>query len=100
MEQILTLVCKLQPTPEQVAKIEVTLKAFAGACNYANQTVKPAITNKRTRHGTIELRQTDGNYPEVILAIAPLVYSAADRVRQDGLTVRPAAGLNFQGTKV
>ena len=46
------------------------------------------------RHGTIELRQTDGNYPEVILAIAALVYSAADRVRQDGLTVRPAAGLH------
>lgn len=48
MEQTLTLVCKLQPTPEQIAKIEATLKAFAAACNYANQTVKPAITSKRT----------------------------------------------------
>ncbi|HTL90081.1 MAG TPA: glutamate-cysteine ligase family protein [Leptolyngbya sp.] len=43
-------------------------------------------------HGTIELRQTDGNYPAVILAIAALVYSAADRVRRENLTVRPAAG--------
>jgi gamma-glutamyl:cysteine ligase YbdK (ATP-grasp superfamily) len=43
-------------------------------------------------HGTIELRQTDGNYPQVILAIAALVYHAADRVRRENLTVRPAAG--------
>jgi IS605 OrfB family transposase len=47
MEQTLTLACKLQPTPEQVAKIEATLKAFADACNYANQIVKQTILNKR-----------------------------------------------------
>ncbi len=46
MKQTLTLVCKLHPTPEQVAKIEVTFKAFADACNYANQVVKPNVTNK------------------------------------------------------
>lgn len=40
-------------------------------------------------HGTIELRQTDGNYPQVILAIAALVYSAAERVRREELTVCP-----------
>ncbi|MBW4542424.1 MAG: hypothetical protein KME43_25310 [Myxacorys chilensis ATA2-1-KO14] len=45
-------------------------------------------------HGTIELRQTDGNYPDVILSIAALVYSAADRVRREKLTVRPAAGVH------
>jgi IS605 OrfB family transposase len=48
MEQTLTLVCKLQPTSEQVAKIEATLKAFADACNYANEQVKPQITSKTT----------------------------------------------------
>jgi carboxylate-amine ligase len=42
--------------------------------------------------GTVELRGTDSNYPEVILAIATLVYNAADRVRHEGLTVRPAEG--------
>ena len=46
MKQTLTLVCKLHPTPEQVAKIEATLKAFADGCNYANQVVKPNVTNK------------------------------------------------------
>lgn len=48
MEQTLTLACKLQPTPEQIAKVEATLKAFADACNYANQIVKLTILNKRT----------------------------------------------------
>ena len=48
MKQTLTLVCKLQPTPEQIAKIEATLKAFADACNYANSVVKPSILSKRT----------------------------------------------------
>lgn len=47
MEQTLTLACKLQPTQPQIAKIEATLKAFADACNYANQIVKPTILNKR-----------------------------------------------------
>ena len=40
--------CKLQPIPEQVAKIEATLKAFADACNYANQVVKPSVLNGRS----------------------------------------------------
>jgi carboxylate-amine ligase len=40
--------------------------------------------------GTVEMRGTDSNYPEVILAIAALVYSAADRVRRENLTVLPA----------
>lgn len=48
MEQVLTLVCKLNPSPEQVAQIETTLKAFADACNYANEQVKPQITSKTT----------------------------------------------------
>lgn len=46
MEQVLTLVCKLNPTPKQVAQIEAILKAFADACNYANVNVKPQITSK------------------------------------------------------
>jgi carboxylate-amine ligase len=44
--------------------------------------------------GTIEMRGTDSNYPEVILAIASLVYNAADRVRRENLTVRPAKGVH------
>ncbi len=42
--------------------------------------------------GTVEMRGTDSNYPEVTLAIAALVYNAADRVRRENLTVRPTEG--------
>jgi putative transposase len=48
MEQILTIVCKLQPTPDQAIKADDLLKAFADACNYVNEQVKPGITSKTT----------------------------------------------------
>ena len=53
MKQVLTIVCKLQPTPEQVLKIEELLKAFADGCNYANQNVKASITSKTTIQGLV-----------------------------------------------
>ncbi len=46
MKQVLTVVVKFQPTPEQVAKIEDTLQAFADACNYVNEHTDPKLTNK------------------------------------------------------
>jgi IS605 OrfB family transposase len=46
MEQVLTIVCKIQPTPEQLQKLESTLGAFADACHYINTTVHPQIKNK------------------------------------------------------
>ncbi|MEQ8755455.1 MAG: hypothetical protein RID09_18330 [Coleofasciculus sp. G1-WW12-02] len=46
MKQVLTIVVKLQPTPEQVAFLEVTLQAFADACNYVNEHTDPKLTNK------------------------------------------------------
>lgn len=48
MKQVLTIVCKLNPPKEVVKKIDTTLEMFAAACNYANQTVKSAITSKTT----------------------------------------------------
>ncbi|MEH2143401.1 RNA-guided endonuclease InsQ/TnpB family protein [Nostoc sp.] len=48
MQQVLTIVCKLNPTKKQVQEIDLVLKAFADACNYANQKVKPQITSKTT----------------------------------------------------
>jgi putative transposase len=62
MEQILTLVCKLKPTPEQAAQIEATLQAFAAACNYANSVVKSPTTSKTTIQNMVyqELRSNFG----------------------------------------
>jgi len=48
MEQTLTITCKLRPTSEQALKIEALLKAFADACNFVNQSVKPSVTSKTT----------------------------------------------------
>jgi putative transposase len=48
MKQVLTIVCKLNPSQEVVKKIDTTLEMFAAACNYANQEVKPSITSKTT----------------------------------------------------
>ena len=45
------------------------------------------------RQGTVELRGMDSNYPEVTLTAGALVLAAADRVRREGLTVTPDAGV-------
>lgn len=42
---ILTIVCKLNPNSRQVSKINATLKAFAGACNYINEVIDTRIVN-------------------------------------------------------
>ena len=46
MKQVLTVSCKLQVTPEQSAKIDGTLQAFADACGYVNETVQPNLMNE------------------------------------------------------
>jgi IS605 OrfB family transposase len=48
MDQVLTLVCKLQPTPEQAQKLSQTVVAFADACNWVNKTTDPKLTNRIT----------------------------------------------------
>jgi IS605 OrfB family transposase len=48
MEQVLTVVCKIQPTPGQRIKLDATLQAFSDACNYANEQVPVKITGKAT----------------------------------------------------
>lgn len=61
-EQVLTIVCKLSPTPEQVDQIEATLKAFANGCNYANEAVVAKTTSKTTIQNLVyqELRSRFG----------------------------------------
>lgn len=46
MKQVLTVSCKLQVTPEQAAKIDGTVQAFAAACGYVNETVQPNLMNE------------------------------------------------------
>ena len=42
--------------------------------------------------GTVELRNSDSNYPRVTLALAALISEAANRVRRENITVRPQTG--------
>ncbi len=37
---------RLNPSPEQIVKLDKVLRAFADACQYINTTVSPKITNK------------------------------------------------------
>lgn len=62
MEQTLKLDCSIQPTPEQQIKIDQLLKAFADACTYANEFVKPSITGKNTIQALVyaQLREQFG----------------------------------------
>lgn len=46
MKQVLTLVIRLQPTPDQYQRLTDTTQAFASACDYINKTVNPKLTNR------------------------------------------------------
>ncbi|HEY9783748.1 MAG TPA: transposase [Leptolyngbyaceae cyanobacterium] len=83
MKQVLTLVCKLNPTQQQVVKIEATLKAFADACNYTNQKIKPNITSKTTIQNIVyeDLRSMYG-------LAANLAVRACARVGSNRLTAK------------
>lgn len=53
--------------------------------------------------GTVELRGMDSNYPEVTLALVALVSEAANRVRHEGITVKPKSGVKtfkFHGSEL
>lgn len=48
MKQVLTLVVKLQPTPEQRQLLNDTAKAFADACHYINNNIKASLTERNS----------------------------------------------------
>lgn len=63
METVKTIVCKLDPTPEQAVEIDATLHAFAAACNHiANVSRCEKTTNKVIlQHACYrEIRETFG----------------------------------------
>jgi putative transposase len=46
MEQVLTVSCKLEVTPEHTGKLDQTLQVFAEACLAIHDTIPPNITNR------------------------------------------------------
>ncbi|MBV9385068.1 MAG: transposase [Chroococcidiopsidaceae cyanobacterium CP_BM_ER_R8_30] len=53
MNQVLTLVVKLQPTPEQYTKLKDTALEFASCCELINSSVKPTLTNRNSIQAVI-----------------------------------------------
>jgi IS605 OrfB family transposase len=90
MKQTLTLACKLHPAPEQVAKIEATLKAFADGCNYANQVVKPKVTNKVAIQAQTyeQLRQQFGLAANLAVRVCARVAANRKTAKTKGKPVR------------
>lgn len=90
MEQVLTLVCKLQPTPKQVEEIELVLKAFAAACNYTNQQVKPQVTSKTTIQNMVykELRALFGLSANLAVRACARVGANRKTAKQKGKPVK------------
>jgi hypothetical protein len=48
---------------------------------------------RMSRHGTVEIRTMDANFPEMVLAVCALIQGAAERVRRERLEVRPGRGV-------
>lgn len=46
MKQVLTVSCKIVVAPEQLPKVDNTLKVFANACDYVHQEVPENLTNE------------------------------------------------------
>jgi putative transposase len=90
MEQVLTLVCKLNPTLKQVEEIELVLKAFADACNYANQQVKAQITSKTTIQNMVynEIRSLFGLSANLAVRACARVGSNRKTAKQKGKPVK------------
>jgi|GEM_PF-103847 len=90
MNQVLTIVCKLNPTPSQVVLIEATLKAFADGCNYANSQVKPQITSKTTIQNNVyqDLRSEFGLSANLAARACARVGSNRKTAKQKGKPVQ------------
>ena len=53
MNQVLTLVVRLQPDSEQYAKLKDTALEFASCCEFINSSVKPTLTNRNSIQAVI-----------------------------------------------
>jgi IS605 OrfB family transposase len=53
MNQVLTLVVRLQPNSEQYVKLKDTATEFASCCEFINSSVKPTLTNRNSIQAVI-----------------------------------------------
>jgi gamma-glutamyl:cysteine ligase YbdK (ATP-grasp superfamily) len=72
-----------------LAGVERRLFAEAGG-NLQRASWNPV---RLSHHGTVEIRTMDANFPEMVVALCALISAAAERVRREGLEVRPTRGV-------
>lgn len=89
MKQVLTVSCKLQVTPEQVALIDELLQAFADACEYTNRTVKPGLTNEQAMQSLVynDVRARFGLSSQLAIQAVRRVASNRKTAKQRGKPV-------------
>ena len=89
-KQVLTIACKINPTHEQVVKIETTLQAFAEACNYINEVVDPKLTHNVTIQNQVygEVRERFGLSSNLAIRAINRVSSNRKTAKRMGKPVR------------
>ena len=78
-----------------LAGVDHTLFSLTGG-NVHRASWNPVRLN---RHGTVEIRSMDGNYPDVTLAVCAVVCGAFDRLRHERLRVKPIPGVRTMRTE-
>jgi len=93
MNQVLTVSCKLQVSPEQSNKIDATLQAFAAACEYVNQTVVPTLTNELAMQSLVyhEVRARFGLSAQLAIHAIRRVSGNRKTSKKDGKPVKSFA---------
>jgi IS605 OrfB family transposase len=93
MKQVLTVSCKLQATPEQSAKVDATLQAFAAACEYVNQSVPPNLTNELAMQSLVyhDVRARFGLSAQLAIHAIRRVSGNRKTAKKDGKPVKKFA---------
>jgi IS605 OrfB family transposase len=93
MKQVLTVSCKLQVTPEQVAQIDELLQTFADACEYTNKTVKPGLANEQAMQSLVynDVRARFGLSSQLAIQAVRRVAGNRKTAKQKGKPVRKFA---------
>ena len=90
MKQVLTVSCQLKVTPEQIAKIDATLLAFANACEYVNQVVPPNLMNELAMQSLIyhDVRARFGLSAQLAIHAIRRVSGNRKTAKKDGKPVK------------
>jgi putative transposase len=93
VKQVLTVSCKLQVTPEQSAKVDATLQAFAAACEYVNQSVPPNLTNELAMQSLVyhDVRARFGLSAQLAIHAIRRVSGNRKTAKKDGKPVKKFA---------